>query len=232
MSLPSPALATPHTAAHSPAPSSDRSPSGQRAHAATIAASVARLLAENPQHRIGAQAADSALIGTTVHAVLAILAPIADEFTPAGLVEVTIGLSRGLCAPGRMHRRNSTLVAGFAADYLRGRARPRAPWACVDSEAETDGGLVDLVWRQRGTGLVFVDEVKTSKVPRRDHDKDWLAQTARYAAAGESAWGSKFIGVRLVPLGNMHLAALILPDGTRRPVAPTVADPLAGAGAW
>lgn len=242
MSLPSPALATPHTAAstrspttsltNSPARSADGSQPGQRAHAATIAASVTRLLEENPQHRIGAQAADSALIGTTTHAVLAILAPIADQFTAAGLVEVTMGLSRGLCAPGRQHRRNSTLIAGFAADYLRGAARPRSPWACVDAEAETDGGFVDLVWRQNSTGLVFVDEIKTTNTPRRLLDQDWLTQTARYATAGESRWGDKFIGVRLVPLGSMHLAALMASDGTRRPITPTVANPLAGAGTW
>lgn len=223
MALPSPALSTPQHSTGAPAP---------RAHAATIAASVARLIELNPQHRIGPRSADSGLIGTTVHAVIAILAPIADQFTTAGLVEVTIGLSRGLCAPGRMHRRNSILVAGFAADYLRGPARPRQPWECTDSEAVTDGGFVDLVWRHRDTGRVFVDELKTTRVPRRTPDQGWLTQTVRYAEAGQSRWGDEFIGVRLVPLGSMHLAALVLPDGSHRAVVPSVADPIGGAGSW
>lgn len=167
-----------------------------------------------------------------MHAVVSILAPLAEQFTAVGLVEVTLGLSRGLCAPGRMHRRNSTLVAGFAAEYLRGVARPRAPWDCVDTEADINGGVVDLVWQHRDTGLVFIDEVKTTQVPRARLDKAWLEQADRYAVAGTAKWGDRFLGVRLVPLGSMHLTTLVTPEGSRRLVVPSVADPLAGVGSW
>lgn len=203
-----------------------------RPHAATVAASVAKLLADNPQARIGDESAGASVIGSTVHAVVAILAPLVDQFSSGGLVEVTLGLSRGLCAPGRMHRRNSTLVAGFAAEYLRGPARPRAPWACVDVEAVTSGGLVDLVWEHRETGRVFVDEVKTTQVPRNSLDKGWIEQARRYAVAGDVQWSDRFAGVRLVPLGSMHVAALVTSDGTCHPLTPRLDDPLAGVGSW
>ncbi len=198
-----------------------------RPHAATVAASVARLLAEHPQCLIGNEPADAPMIGSTVHSVVAILAPLVEEFTTVELAEVTLGLSRGMCSPGRMHRRNATLVAGFAAEYLRGRARPRPPWVCVDTEAQTTGGVVDLVWQHRETARVFIDEVKTTQVPRRALDKGWVEQAHRYAVAGQCAWGDLFAGVRLLPLGSMHLAALFDADGTHRTLAPTMTDPLA-----
>lgn len=196
--------------------------------AATIAAAVARLLEENPHYRIGGRSADPALVGATVHAVVAILAPVAGTFTAAGLIEVTVGLSRGLCAPGRYHRRNSMHVAGFAAEYLRGAARPRSPWVCTGSEEQTEGGVVDLVWQHPMTGMVFVDELKTTQTPRRVLDTAWITQVNRYAEAGAVLWGGLFAGVRLIPLGSMHLACVISADGRREPLVPTVGNPLAG----
>lgn len=201
-------------------------------HMPTIAASVARLLSENPHVRVANESAGASVIGTTTHAVVAILAPLVDQFSAAGLAEVTLGLSRGLCSSGRMHRRNSMLVAGFAAEYLRGLARPRSPWVCIDTEMTTTGGVVDLVWENAGTGIVFVDEVKTTQVPRNTLDKGWVEQARRYAEAGKVHWEDRFAGVRLLPLGSMHIAARVAADGVLHPLAPSSVDPLAGVASW
>lgn len=199
----------------------------RRPHAVSITESVRRLLAENPGFRIDASEDSPAAIGATAHAVIAILAPIADQFTTRGLTEVVLGLARGMCAPGYKHRRNSTLVAGFANEYLRGPARPRAPWVFANAEQRLATGVVDLVWRHTGTGVVFFDEIKTTRVGRRSLPNTWREKATDYASAGAELFGDLFVGVRIVPLGSMNVASLVTPDGTVRALGRRGSDALA-----
>lgn len=169
-------------------------------------------------------------IGRLSHAAIATLAPSAHTLHPDTLTETVLVLARALCPPGRMHRRNSTLVAGFANEYLRGVIRPRTPWSCIGTEVSNGTGRVDLAWRNTETGAVFFDEVKTTEVTRRVADLGWLDQCRRYSASGVTGFGDLFLGVRLLPLGSMNVAAFVTADNQVLALAPTAADPLSGTG--
>lgn len=165
-------------------------------------------------------------IGTGSHVLIGTLAPVADAVDPIYLTEAILILSRLLCSPGRQHRRNATLIAGYAAEYLRGPARPRPPWQCLGVEYDTGHGPADLAWHNPDSQVVFYDEVKTTLVARRAPEDSWIDQCRRYAEAGRTRFGDRFAGVRLLPLGSMNTATLVQPDGTMEPIQPAAVDPL------
>lgn len=169
-------------------------------------------------------------IGRVTHIAIGTLSATAHTLHPDSLVEAALVLSRTLCPRGKMHRRNSTLVAGFAVEYLRGVARPRPPWQFLAAEAPAEGGSVDLAWEHTITGAVLYDEIKTTEVARSRADNEWIAQCLRYAGAGAAQHGDAFLGVRLLPLGSMNTAAFITASGTILPLSPTSNDPLHGSG--
>lgn len=165
-------------------------------------------------------------IGVISHMVIGLVAPVAETIAPSLLVEAVLVLSRAACAPGRQHRRNSTLVAGYVAEYLGGACRPRGPWRCLGAEYDTGAGRVDLAWQHSRTRAVFYDEIKTTLVARRAPEAAWLEQARRYAHAGAVKHGTAFVGVRLLPLGSMGAAVLVAPDGDLAPLRPSLRAPL------
>lgn len=184
------------------------------------------LLADIRLRLDGEKRGTAADVGTAVHTVIAAVAPHAAQLHIVELTELVLRLSRCVCSPGRHHRANSTHVAGFAAEYLRGPWRPARPWRCVEAEHRVATGRGDLVWRNESTGAVLFDEIKTTAVARRTCDPEWLDQATGYAMAGAIEYGSHFLGVRIVPLGSMNVATCVLPDTSRRLIAPSPTEPL------
>jgi hypothetical protein len=164
--------------------------------------------------------------GSAVHALIAALCPLAPALDAVELTELVLRLSYAVCTPGRQHRTNSTHVAGFVAEYLRGPCRPARPWEFIDSEHPAGRGRVDLTWRNTESGHVLFDEIKTTSTARRFCEPDWVDQAQQYAVAGSNEFGPRFLGVRLIPLGSMNVAALVLADGTCDLIQPTPSDPL------
>lgn len=197
---------------------------------ADVSAVVAEVFPESVAALLGTDESASG-IGTMAHSTIAILAPTAHTLNPDSLVETILVLARSVCPPGRMHRRNSTLVAGYATEYLRGRLRPRAPWMFLGAEMPVGSGArVDLAWMHEPTGAVLFDEVKTTETARRRVDDQWVFQTRKYAMVGRERFGEKFLGVRLLPLGSMNVATFVTASGDLQPLVPTMTDPLAGTG--
>jgi len=192
---------------------------------------VETVFPESVASTMGGARETASVVGVFAHSAIAILAPTAHTLHPDSLVETVLLVSRSVVPAGRQHRRNSTLVAGYAAEYLRGRLRPRAPWVFVGAEvAVAAGSRVDLAWRHEPTGTVVFDEIKTVEAARRRPEEQWLFQCKRYAVAGRERFGDAFAGVRLLPLGSMNVARFVTPDGEAVGLAPTVADALAGTG--
>lgn len=116
-------------------------------------------------------------------------------------------------------------VVTAAGRYLH-QYRPLAPVTFQGAEEPVDGGRVDLAWLHPTVG-VFYDEVKTTRhhgsLSARDRD-----QLKRYATAGTSAHGTRFAGVRYLPLLNPAGAQLATLDERGGLVlAPLASTPLA-----
>ena len=167
-----------------------------------------------------------ATVGVITHRVIGILAPHASRLDRDLLIETVLLLARTICPSGRMHRKTSTLVAGYTSEYLLTVLRPRSPWEPIQAELPVPGGRIDLAWRDPTTGQVFFDEIKTTEVTRTRPDDGWLKQCATYAAAGAGMHGDAFLGVRLLPLGSMNVAALVRTGQPTVGLRPTLADPL------
>lgn len=102
--------------------------------------------------------------------------------------------------------------ASKASMYLN-RIRPGAGWELVGAEVPVGRGVADIVWRDAGTGDVFVEEIKSGAA--RIGDLKVTDQVTRLYVGGLERWGSSFVGVRLVSLTAPALTALWALSGTR-----------------
>lgn len=164
--------------------------------------------------------------GVLTHLLIAIVAPSLPTLTDVTLPERLHDLAGGLVGGENVNRRRVLLAtgAGHAAAYLR-RYAPIDPWRLLGCEFDTGNGRVDLAWEDTSNGTVLYDEIKTTNRPVAMVPPAWLTQVARYTNAGQEQHGDAFAGVRLVPLGSLHLLSLFRPGGTV-PLSPTRTDPL------
>lgn len=151
--------------------------------------------------------------GVLAHAVIAVLAPdfhLLSEFElPERIWDVA-----GSFVNGDNVNRRRTLVAtaaGYVATYFR-RFALRYPWELLGAEFDTTNGRCDLAWSHVDDRVLF-DEVKTMNRPQAALNPAWVKQAARYAIGGRNRYTDNFVGTRLIPLGSLHLATLVGPDG-------------------
>lgn len=168
--------------------------------------------------------------GILTHALIALLASELPRLTSVTLPERIHDLAGALVSGDNVNRRRVLLstAAGHAATYLR-RLAPTT-WSLLGCEFDTGNGRVDLAW-QHDDGRVFFDEVKTVNRPVNALTPSWIEQAARYARGGSDLYDAQFVGVRLLPIGSLHCAAIVQADATVARLSPTPAQPLASADA-
>lgn len=166
-------------------------------------------------------------VGLVTHATVAILAPALPILNRDELPERVMDVAGGLLSGGNHNRRRVLMLtaAGHAATYLR-RFAPNEPWELLGCEFDTGSGVTDLAWRHVGTNVVFFDELKTHNRPQQKIASRVMTQTKNQAAGGQEQFGSRFAGVRLIPLGSLHLVSLVRQDRKRMPLMPTPDEPL------
>ena len=166
-------------------------------------------------------------VGLVTHATVAILAPALPILNRDELAERVMDVAGGLLSGGNHSRRRVLMLtaAGHAATYLR-RFAPNEPWELLGCEFDTGSGVTDLAWRHVGTNVVFFDELKTHNRPQQRIASRVMTQIKKQSAGGQNQFGTRFAGVRLVPLGSLHLVSLVRHDRKRVLLAPTPDEPL------
>jgi hypothetical protein len=163
--------------------------------------------------------------GSDVHALLAeALAEGHRTYSPA-LLDLINRRARQLTQGRRHGRADAAEAASFTCLYFRNGMCPDEDWELLGTGLEYDG-LVDHSWIHTETGQIFHDEIKTTRVVHSVPDPAWIKQARRYLEAGLERHGHLFLGVRLVPLGSLDAARLLMPDGTTRTLRATPAQPL------
>lgn len=105
-------------------------------------------------------------------------------------------------APGLgAHRARVGMRVTTAAGSYLARYRPGPDVAFVGTEVPVKGGRIDIAWRHPHLGTFF-DEIKTSRHPQAVLAGDDLEQVSRYVRSGVVLHGSRFAGVRYIPLLN------------------------------
>lgn len=158
-------------------------------------------------------------VGAITHAVAAGLADAARLLTPEQIAERVIAAAGRMVVNKVASRRRAVWfeAAGHASLYLR-CAVPPLPWRLLGAEHPTGAGPVDLAWEHPDLGVVY-DELKTTGHGGvTDPGEEYVAQAARYAAAGAREHGDRFLGVRLIVLGGLRASRLVLPDGAALPL--------------
>ncbi len=142
------------------------------------------------------------IVGVLTHATIANVLEASEEDIAGDLPMYALARTRDIVKNARTGGipRNTRLVLRVATStgaYLN-RFMPGPDWAFLGGEMSVPGGRVDLAW-QHSDGRVFFDELKTTKqnTPIGTQDR---AQIERYAKAGHEMFGSKFAGVRYIPL--------------------------------
>lgn len=159
-------------------------------------------------------------VGTVVHAVAAALADEARDLDPHDLAARVVAVAGRLVVNKVASRRRAVWfeAVGHASLYLRCLV-PGTGWAFLGAEVATAGGPVDLAWEHPALGVLY-DELKTTGHGGvTDPGPAYVAQAARYAAAGTERHGDRFLGVRLVVLGGLRASRLVTGDGTAVPLA-------------
>lgn len=166
-------------------------------------------------------------VGLVTHAALAIITPSLRTLSPETLPERVMDVAGALVNGENVNRRRVLMLtaAGHTATYLR-RLAPEGPWELLGCEFDTGQGRTDLAWRNTETGEVFFDEIKTHNRPVTGLSPQTVAQAKRQGEGGLAEFGAAFRGVRVLPLGALHLAALIQPNQKRSFLRPTPAQPL------
>jgi hypothetical protein len=154
-------------------------------------------------------------VGSVTHAVAADLADQARALAPDQIADLVIAAAGRMVVNKVASRRRAVWfeAVGHASLYLR-CAVPPLPWQFLGAEHPTGAGPVDLAWEHPDLGVVY-DELKTTGHGGVTHPgEDYLAQAARYAAAGARQHGESFLGVRLIVLGGLRASRLVHGDGT------------------
>jgi hypothetical protein len=105
-------------------------------------------------------------------------------------------------------------VVTAAAVYL-GRCVPEG-YELVGVEEPVGGGVADLLWRKRGGTRILIDEMKTGS--SEPGDLAVSLQVERLFRGGVAQWGSRFAGVRVLPLGSVRRAWLKTEGGIEQPI--------------
>lgn len=159
-------------------------------------------------------------VGTVTHAVSAALADRSRHADAGEIADLVIATAGALVVNKVASRRRAVWfeAAGHASLYLRCLVPP-ADWMFLGAEHPTGGGPVDLAWEHPGLGVVY-DELKTTGHGGvTEPGAAYVAQAARYAAAGTERHGGRFLGVRLIVLGGLRASRLVHGDGTSQPLA-------------
>lgn len=166
-------------------------------------------------------------VGLVTHAAIAILAPSARDLSLDALPEHVLDVTGALVNGDNVNRRRVLMLtaAGHVATYLR-RFIPAEPWDLIGCEFDTGQGRTDLAWQNTQTGQVFFDEIKTHNRPITALSSQVVGQVKGQGEGGRALFGEAFAGVRLLPLGSLHLTSLIPPDRTRASLSPTASEPL------
>lgn len=155
----------------------------------------------------------SAREGQQVHRVIGELAPCVHNLTIVernALVAQTTKRLVASKADGRLDK-SRMRVASLVNCYL-GLYLPPADFEILGHELNVGDGFVDLAWSHT-TGVLF-DELKTHRELRSMHTADIDEQMHRYRLAGRDRYGDRFLGIRLLALGNSHDSYTMLPNGT------------------
>lgn len=158
----------------------------------------------------------SAREGQQVHRIVGELAPLVGDISIAernALVAQATRQAVNSKADGRLAKarmRVNSLVNCYFGLYF-----PPREFEILGHELNVGDGLVDLAW-SHATGVLF-DELKTHRELRSMHTADIDEQLHRYRLAGRDLYGDRFLGVRLIALGNSRDSFTLLPDGTTTP---------------
>lgn len=150
--------------------------------------------------------------GTATHKVIAgALTALASDGDPIGRIELAgpvdlVALAHAAHNPtvtGPM-RASVRISASTNANKYLTRCTPTG-WHLIGCEVRLDGAIADVVW-EHPNGRVFIDEIKTG-VAGRDVP-DVVDQLTRLVRAGKGRWGTRFVGVRHLPLATPRYATV------------------------
>lgn len=178
------------------------------------------------------------IVGVLTHATIARVLTATESEIGGDLPMFALARTREIVRNSRTGGipRNARLILRVATStgaYLN-RFMPGSEWSFLGGEVPVPGGRVDLAW-QHSDGRVLFDELKTTKqnAPIGIQDQ---AQIRHYAMAGQEMFGSKFVGIRYIPL--MYPGAALfgkleasLTDFTLSPLAQSGFHPLSLQGA-
>jgi hypothetical protein len=99
---------------------------------------------------------------------------------------------------GTHRSRTNMRVVTAAAQYLR-RYRPNSQVLFIGTEVMVPDGRVDIAWEHPTLG-VFFDELKTTRHHETRLVGGHLDQVEGYVWSGVARYGSRFAGVRYIPL--------------------------------
>jgi hypothetical protein len=116
---------------------------------------------------------------------------------------------------GRLDRARQR-ITGLVMQYMTVHLPP-ASVAFLGSEQRAGRGRVDIAWDSPTAG-VFYDEIKTWRHVPEVPDEETSTQIHRYMDAGRARYGSRFSGVRLLPLGHLNACTWWSPDGLIEPL--------------
>lgn len=168
------------------------------------------------------------LIGSLTHRLIGTLVPLTRG---ASNIETGRLLAEHLADAVPADRRLGNIqaarsrVAGMTSMYLQ-QIAPGRHVQFLGAEIAANTGRIDLAWECPTLG-VFFDELKTWRHVLPTLDRDTVQQIDRYRTFGNARFGSRFAGVRLLPLGALPQALWITPDGLTHRLTESAAAPVA-----
>lgn len=142
-------------------------------------------------------------VGRRVH--LLVGAALDRGASPGALIELCAELFSTWPTPRALAPSARLRCVTAAATYI-GRCVPRG-YGLVGVEEPLGHGIADLVWGK--AGRLFVDELKSGSA--EPADSAVRAQVGRLLVGGTAMWGTRFLGVRVVPLGCVRRAWIVTP---------------------
>ena len=115
----------------------------------------------------------------------------------------------------RAHLQN---ISGLVHRYFS-QCLPPAGYIFGAAEVELGVGRPDLTWRT-SDDRVLVDEIKTGS-PRNVELARTREQIERYRTACLDVWGERYVGLRLIAVGDTARSVFVSPDGTQVPLSST-----------
>jgi hypothetical protein len=158
-------------------------------------------------------------VGQVTHRLVCDLAPLARSLDPWELGERALRGARSLVRDGQVLRAPAARAraAGLALSYLRDFV-PGGDWMLLGTEYVLPSSRVDLAWEHPVHG-VLLDEIKSFRgrglggLTAAD-----LTQAEKHASGGDTVFGDRFLGVRILTLGGLHTAIAVLPTAGTVPL--------------